>query len=238
VEGRDDRVITAYGSIGHSVVRALVSDAAKPVLVLAEGVAGTGKSHLLKELGALREAADSKRVLWQCGVAETQPREEQWEGPVLLLVDDVHRATEEEQQQLRRVLETSRPGLAAVITYRPEELAFPGLPLGTPAVRYPSSLTVLRHQLTVWDRERIRRVAAKVLEDRCTTEAVDRLHERSGGVPQVVLDVLSAMSRYDEHTYTAEDVDAAGVPVRLTDLPVGRSLGRPRSLTSRPARAN
>jgi DNA-binding CsgD family transcriptional regulator len=227
VEGRDDRVITAYGSIGHSVVRALVSDAAKPVLVLAEGVAGTGKSHLLKELGALREAADSKRVLWQCGVAETQPREEQWEGPVLLLVDDVHRATEEEQQQLRRVLETSRPGLAAVITYRPEELAFPGLPLGTPAVRYPSSLTVLRHQLTVWDRERIRRVAAKVLEDRCTTEAVDRLHERSGGVPQVVLDVLSAMSRYDEHTYTAEDVDAAGVPVRLTELILGRLSAMP-----------
>lgn len=220
-------MITTHGSIGRPVVRALVSDAAEPVLVLVEGAAGTGKSHLLKELSALREAAKAKHVLWQCGAAETQPREEQWEGPVLLLVDDAHRATEEEQQQLRRVLETPRLGLAAVITYRPEELALPDLPLGRPAVRYPPSLVVLRRQLTVWDKERTGRVATKVLEGRCTTEAVDRLHDRSGGVPQVVFDVLSAMRRYGEHTYTAEDVDVAGAPVRLTELILSRLSAMP-----------
>ncbi|MFF6836718.1 MULTISPECIES: LuxR C-terminal-related transcriptional regulator [unclassified Streptomyces] len=222
MEGKGDRVITTHGSIGHSVVRALVSDAARPVSVWVEGAAGTGKSRLLEELGALREAVDAKRVLWPCGAAETQPREERWEGPVLLLVDDVHRATEEERQQLRRVLETARSGLAVVITYRPEELGLPGLPLGAPAVRYPPRLTVLRHRLTVWDRERVGRVVAEALEDRCTAEVADRLHERSGGVPQVVLDVLSSMSREGEHAYAAEDVDAAGVPVRLTELILDR----------------
>ncbi|MFC8795163.1 helix-turn-helix transcriptional regulator [Streptomyces cinereoruber] len=220
-------MMTTHGFIGRTVTHALVPEVAESVLVLVEGVAGAGKSHLLKELSASREAAAANHVLWQCGTAETQPQEQPREEPLLLLVDDVHRATEEERQYLRHVLERPRPGLAAVVTYRPEELASPALPLGTPGVVYPPGLTVLRHRLEVWDEERVRRAAVKALEDRCAADAVGRLHEQSGGVPQVVVDLLSAMKRQGKPAYTAEDVDAVGIPVRLAELVMGRISGMP-----------
>ncbi|AVH98760.1 LuxR family transcriptional regulator [Streptomyces sp. WAC00288] len=221
-------MMATHGFIGRTVTHVLVPEAAESVLVLLEGAAGTGKSHLLKELSASFEAAAANRVLWwRCGTAETQPQEQPQEGPLLLLVDDVHRAAEEERQRLRHVLERPRPGLAAVVTYRPEELTSPALPLGAPAVMYPPDLTVLRHRLEVWEEERIRRAAAKALEDRCAADVVGRLHEQSGGVPQVVVDLLSAMKWQDKPVYTAEDVDAVGVPVRLAELALSRISAMP-----------
>lgn len=218
---------TTHGAVEHSLARALVRGAIEPVLVLVEGLAGTGKSFLLNELSTLAEAAEATCVLWRCGGAGTQLPEEPWEGPALLLVDDAHRAGEEEQKWLRSVLERPCPGLAAVVTYRPEELAVAGLPLGTPAVVYPPGLTVLRHQTEAWDRKRVRRAAAQALGDRHTPESVDRLHERSGGVPRVVVDLLSDMSQRGEHACTPEDVDAVGVPVRLTELVLDRISSLP-----------
>ncbi|MFZ4278495.1 LuxR C-terminal-related transcriptional regulator [Streptomyces rhizosphaericola] len=214
---------TTHGAVEHSVARALAPGAAEPALVLVEGAAGTGKSFLLSKLSALSEAADATCVLWRCGEAETPLPEQQWEGPVLLLVDDAHRAGEQEQKWLRSVLAGPCPGLAAVVTYRPEELAVPGLPLGPPAVVYPPGLTVLRHRMQVWGRKRIRRAAAQVLGDRQTLEAADRLHEQSGGVPRVVVDLLSVMSLRGEQVCTAQDVDAAGVPARLAEMILDRT---------------
>ncbi|MFG3336554.1 LuxR C-terminal-related transcriptional regulator [Streptomyces tendae] len=189
-------------------------------LVLVEGVAGMGKTHVLSELSALPEAAEAHRTLWRCGVAQELP--DTGRRPVLLLVDDVHRATPQETQWLRQVAENPRPGLAAILAHRPEELDTAGLPLGIPAVSYPPGLSVFRHRLHGWDTEHVRRAAAEALGDRATDEAVERLYVRSGGVPQVVVDLLDVLRAGTHPTCTAFDVDAAGVPVRLAELTLSR----------------
>ncbi|MER5867601.1 LuxR C-terminal-related transcriptional regulator [Kitasatospora sp. NPDC002040] len=204
--------------------RGLAPAGAGPVLLLVEGAAGTGKSHLLAGLGALPEAADATLVRGRCGAARPQWPELPREGPVLLLVDDVHRADRREREWLRGLLTDPWPGLAAVLAYRPEELALAGLPLGAPAVGYPPELTVLRHRTTGWDEERVRlAVARSAPGEQWTDEALARLYEVTGGVPQVVVDLLAAVRVSPGGQRTAEDVDAAGVPVRLAELVLGRT---------------
>lgn len=69
----------------------------------------------------------------------------------------------------------------------------------------------------------MRQVAAEALGDRLTEEAAARLHACSGGVPQVVADLLSLL-RTDTHPRcTAADVEAVGVPVRLAELVLSRT---------------
>ncbi|MEW2636229.1 helix-turn-helix transcriptional regulator [Streptomyces sp. NPDC048389] len=219
--------MTAHESFwGLRLRRTLAGDGSAPVLVLVEGRAGTGKSRLVQELTTLPEAARATCLRWTCGESSAAPDLPD-HGPVLLAVEDVHRADAGELPLLRRLLEHRRPGLAAVLTYRPEELAAPGLPLGTPPPRYPSELTVLRHRVRPWSVDAVRQVTAAVLGERCTEEAVARLHERSGGVAQIVVDLLAALRDSTRQRCTAGDVDAAGVPVRLADLSLGRTAALP-----------
>lgn len=206
--------------------RTLAGAGTAPVLVLVEGAAGTGKTRLLQELAELPEAAGAACARWSCGVGQT-PWTPPEDGPALLLVDDAHRACGDELDRLRRMLEHPRPGTATVVGYRPEELAHQGLPLGTPPPRYPTGLTVLRHRIRPWTADEVSRTAAAVLGDRCTAEAVARLHERSGGVAQVVVDLLAVLRDSTRQRCTADDVDAAGVPVRLAELSLGRTAALP-----------
>jgi DNA-binding CsgD family transcriptional regulator/uncharacterized protein (UPF0147 family) len=220
-------VVTAHESFwGLRLRRTLAGDGAAPVLVLVEGRAGTGKSRLVQELTTLPEAARATCLRWACGESAAPP-ELPDDGPVLLAVEDVHRADAGELALLRRLLEHPRPGLATVITCRPEELAEPGLALGSPPPRYPPELTVLRHRVRPWSVDAVRKVTAAVLGDRCTEEAVARLHERSGGVAQIVVDLLAVLRDSTRQRCTAADVDAAGVPVRLADLSLGRTATLP-----------
>lgn len=206
--------------------RTLAADGSAPVLVLVEGFAGTGKSRLADELTTLPEAVRATCLRWTCGDDAGLPEPPQG-GPVLLIVDDVHRADGDDLTGLRRLLEHPRRGLAVVLTYRPEELTVPGLPLGGPPPRYPAGLTVLRHRIGPWSADEVRRVAAAALGDRCTAEAVARLHERSGGVAQIVVDLLAVLRDITGQRCTAADVDAAGVPVRLAELSIGRTAALP-----------
>ncbi|MCX2970463.1 MULTISPECIES: helix-turn-helix domain-containing protein [Streptomyces] len=206
---------------------ALTALAREPLLVLVAGAAGTGKSHLTQRLlehPETRRAA--ARLHWAYGPAgHGTPPEELPEGdaPVLLVVEDVHRAAPEELARLRGLLARPRPGLAAVVTYRPEELAAPELPFGAP-VDYPSGLTVLRHRVEPWTPEQVRQAASAALgAECCTPEAVDRLWRRSGGVAQVVLDLLAVVRDATPRRCTAAEVDAAGVPVRLAERALGRT---------------
>ncbi|MDQ0792610.1 helix-turn-helix transcriptional regulator [Streptomyces sp. B1I3] len=201
--------------------RTLTCEGARPALVLVEGTAGSGRSRLLR---ALAESAEPPvaRVTWTCGGGAPVPEVPAGRS-VLLLVDDVHLAGGQEVAWLRGLLEQPRPGLAAVLAYRSEELAVPGLPLGAPPVRYPGELVVLRHRVAPWTREQVLQAATEALGGGTTPEAVDRLHERSGGVAQVVVDVLTALRDSRPQRCTAADVDAVGVPVRLAELALSRT---------------
>ncbi|WP_411081976.1 LuxR C-terminal-related transcriptional regulator [Streptomyces sp. cmx-18-6] len=210
------------------LARALAAESAEsadPVLLYVEGPAGAGKTRLLQALAGLPEAADAVGVWWRCGADGGRPEEGAIrQEPLLLLVDDAHRADEDERRRLRRALERLKPGSVAAVAYRPEELSVPGLPLGGPAVAYPARSTVLRHRLAPWDEERVRRAAVEMLGDRCTPEAVSGLHRRTGGSPRVVLDLLAALrEQRPAFAGTAAEVDAAGPPVRLAELVLSRT---------------
>ncbi|MFD4123684.1 LuxR C-terminal-related transcriptional regulator [Streptomyces globisporus] len=217
-------MIATCGSARRSLARAFAAPDAGPVLLFVEGAAGLGKTHLLRELA---ETPDVARLWWRCGAEGGRPEEDEvWRGPALLLVDDVHRADEDELRRLRRVLEGMEPGSAAAVTYRPEELPVPGMPLGGSAMTYPFRLTVLRDRLAPWGEERVRRVAEEVLGkgESCTAEAVSALCERAGGVPRAVVDLLAMLrEQRPAFTGTAAEVAAAGVPARLAELVLSRT---------------
>ncbi|MFE6933905.1 LuxR C-terminal-related transcriptional regulator [Streptomyces sp. NPDC057699] len=225
----DDGVVATHGSAGWPLTRVLADERAEPVLLFVEGAAGEGKSHLLQELADLPESADTPRRWWRCGAGGgPQHGDEAEHLPTLWLVDDVHRADGDELRRLRQVLEGLRPGSAAAVSYRPEELPVPGLPLGAPPMTYPSGMTVLRHRLVPWDEERVRRAAVQALGEGSTAEAVRRLHDRTGGVPRVVVDVLAVLrAQRPAFTGTAAEVEAAGTPARLAELVLSRTHALP-----------
>ncbi|MFE3429086.1 LuxR C-terminal-related transcriptional regulator [Streptomyces sp. NPDC059171] len=213
------------GSARRSLARAFAAPGAAPVLLFVEGAAGLGKTHMLRELAGLPEAPDAARVWWRCGADDGPPPEaEDRREPILLLVDDVHRADEDELRRLRRVLAGLEPGSAAAVTYRPEELPVPGMPLGGSGMAYPFRLTVFGDRLAPWSEERVRRAAAEVLGESCTAEAVSALHGRTGGVPRAVVDLLAVLrDQRPAFTGTAAEVAAAGVPARLAELVLSRT---------------
>ncbi|MGW1490293.1 ATP-binding protein [Streptomyces sp. NPDC002402] len=154
-------------------------------------------------------------------------------APVLLVAEDVHRAGEQDARALRAVLAKPPAGLRAVLTYRSEELPQPGLVLGAP-VGYPAELSLVRLRLGPLGEAEVRRMAVQALgEDRCSAQFIARLHERSGGIAQVVADLVAELKTAGSllggraravglDRLTARDVDEAAVPVRLAELVVGR----------------
>ncbi|MEU9992720.1 LuxR C-terminal-related transcriptional regulator [Streptomyces sp. NPDC048045] len=155
------------------------------------------------------------------------------EQPMLLVAEDVHRAGEQDSRALRTLLERPPSGLRAVVTYRPEELARPGLVLGAP-VGYPAEMNLLRLRLGPLDEATVGEMAVEALgEDRCSDQFLTRLYERSGGIAQAVADLLTELRTAGPFPgarptvvggdrLTARHVDEAAVPVRLTELVVGR----------------
>lgn len=162
-------------------------------------------SDPLRQLMALRAPGGSARVL---------------------AVEDVHLATSGVRAALRGLLEQPPAGLATVLTYRPEELPRPGLPLGED-VGYPSSLTVVRGRIGPLNESQVAALAAETLGvEHCSTEFVNRLHERSGGVGRVVVDLLRALTVYAEargKRCTHTDLDHLEVPVRLSETVLART---------------
>ncbi|NKI45122.1 LuxR C-terminal-related transcriptional regulator [Streptomyces physcomitrii] len=150
--------------------------------------------------------------------------------PLVLVADDAHLADEESLNALWRWLDRPvREDLTLVLAYRPEELPVPGLPWGRER-DYPARLTVLRHRLAPLDEERTADLARTALGPGvCGPGFTARLHARSGGNPQVLVDLLGLCAPADGDTRprTAEDVDEAGVPARLATLTLRRLAALP-----------
>lgn len=158
--------------------------------------------------------------------------------PVLLVAEDLHHADDDCLALLRGLLRAPPTPFAAVLTYRPAQLPRAGLPLGA-AVDYPARLSVVRWRLEPLDERRVRGVAGELLgARRCPQEFVARLRQRSGGVPQVLVDLLRMLrdaaadrdrdaGRTGRECFTARDVDEVGVPVRLAELVLDRTAALP-----------
>ncbi|WP_086738325.1 LuxR C-terminal-related transcriptional regulator [Streptomyces glaucescens] len=192
----------------------------RPVLLLVEGAAGTGKSRLLHRLAAALPEA----VRW---AAPGSPLPGQ--GPVLLLVEDVHRASPAGAASLRRLLAAPPDHLACALSYRPEELAKPGLVLGH-GTEFPASLTVVRHVLRPLDVAAVRHLAQRALgEDRCTDALAAALHRASGGVAQTVIDLLDGMATEPPTAGqpSAADLGLPDTPPRLEALVLRRTAAVP-----------
>jgi DNA-binding CsgD family transcriptional regulator len=232
--------------------RALAAGAShEPVLLVVEGAAGTGKSRLVRRILAFPEFRAVSQVVVSfssngdllvrrdrpestSGASEqaSSPSDQldmlmraKAKAPELLIVEDVHHADRSSQVLLRRLLEQPPGRFACVMTYRPEELAEPGLLLRAPG-GYPAEFTVLRHVLEPLDVQQVQDLMGRALgEERCPPELAARVHERSGGVAQVVVDQIRLLQDMDcgRDWYSAKDVDAAGVPVRLSELVIART---------------
>ncbi|MEO3977453.1 LuxR C-terminal-related transcriptional regulator [Streptomyces sp. CAU 1734] len=149
--------------------------------------------------------------------------------PLLLIADDVHRAGEEGRELLSRLLERPPDALAAVLAYRPEELPAPGLVLGR-AVAYPARLSAARIRLEPLDADGVRRMVEERLgAEHCPPALTARIHERSGGIPQVVADLVAQLD--DAHgtagIRTPAELDATGVPVRVAEQITARLAALP-----------
>lgn len=169
-------------------------------------------------------ATDARATGLSAALAPLLERGERGER-FLLVAEDAHRADGAALDLLRRLVDRPPDGLTAVVTYRPEELPEPGLTLGRGA-HFPACLTVLRLRLAPLDAGQARALVADGLgESRCPSDLITRIVERSGGVPQVVADVVGLLSESGDgrERFSVRDLDAAGVPPRLAELALGRT---------------
>jgi DNA-binding NarL/FixJ family response regulator/uncharacterized protein (UPF0147 family) len=219
------------GTVSETVwerrLRRVLAGADQPsVLYLVAGTAGSGKSRLAARVARLTDPPAP--VLRLAGGAEDAGEDGEGGGPGpraaqprLLIVEDLHRAEPAALAALRRRLADSPTGLAALLTYRPEELPLPGLPLGG-AVDYPAGLTVLRLPLEPLDLARVRRLTDEQLgAGRCPPGVAVQVHQLSGGNPRVAVDLLQMIREThggSRERYEADDARTVGVPVRLAEL--------------------
>ncbi|CAL9617602.1 helix-turn-helix transcriptional regulator [Streptomyces sp. enrichment culture] len=194
--------------------------AGRPVVLLVEGAAGTGKTRLVERLAAV--AAGPVRRTAPGGAPPDA-------GPGLLVAEDVHRASAEETGRLRALLAAPPARFACVLSYRPEELEAPGLVLG-PGTDFPAGLTVVRHVLGPLGLAEAERMAVAALgADRCPPGLAAALHRLSGGVAQTVADLLDLLvaGPVTVGRPPSFGLDRLGIPPRLDVLTLRRTASVP-----------
>ncbi|MCG5212810.1 helix-turn-helix transcriptional regulator [Streptosporangium sp. KLBMP 9127] len=154
-------------------------------------------------------------------------------GPAVLVIEDLHWADDGTRDLLRFLTDQPPQGLAVVATYRREDPASAGLPLGH-AYRHPPGTTSVVIPLTPLDALSVCSLAGALL-NRSDLPAtfVTRLHERTAGIPFVVEEVVRSLSDVggpDEEGLDA--LDRAGVPVLLREAMAEQMTGLPATAVS------
>ncbi|MEU6480972.1 LuxR C-terminal-related transcriptional regulator [Streptomyces sp. NPDC047017] len=242
--------------VAARVRRTLGSPNAAALVLLVEGAAGTGKSHLVRRLRAAVPAGVECAVRSAAGRLPTGRPEAgrkpgsaspavpsamcPVQGPVrgcaVLIVDDVQEAGEADRELLWETVRRAAPGQVLVLAYRPEELAVRGLPLGRPLAP-PAGTAVVRHRVGPLDLAAVRRLLAARLGPLppSSPAAPDvLLHRLTGGVAQVVVDVLEMLggAARGGRPLTADEVAALEPPPRLSELVLARTAAVPAGFRS------
>ncbi|MFI6596726.1 ATP-binding protein [Nonomuraea sp. NPDC050536] len=134
-------------------------------------------------------------------------------GPAVLVIEDLHWADDGTQDLLGFLRRRPPDGLALVLTYRRQELPAAGLPLGAAYRGSPAASSVLI-ALEPLARPDVGALAAALLgrPDLPPTFAA-RLHERTGGIPFLVEEVVRSLG--DDRR--PEALERAGVPLLLRE---------------------
>ncbi|MEV7597151.1 LuxR C-terminal-related transcriptional regulator [Kitasatospora sp. NPDC089797] len=209
----------------------LTGPARPATVLLVEGPAGTGKSHLVAGLRRRHPAGSAGRTLSCADLSEDDARRAfdavaRSTAPTLLVVEDVHRADEPVSRRLRQLARTLPAGCVLVLTWRPEDLPAGRPPLGEP-LDCPPGTTVLRERTGPLTAPVARQLIGRTLGDRCPAEVVDRLYALTGGVAQVLVDVLPVLAEAAPAEPTADGLGALEAPPRLSERVLARLAALP-----------
>lgn len=141
-------------------------------------------------------------------------------GPVTLVVEDLQWIDAESRDLLSLLLAAPLPEAALVLSYRPEELPVPGLPLGVSAA-YAPGLRAEALSLEPLPPDEVRVFVRRARRQEPPAEFTARLAAATGGVPRVIEDVL------DQLRVLGDDTDGFGAarftpPARLRELTTAR----------------
>lgn len=142
-------------------------------------------------------------------------------GPCLFVLEDLHWADPGTLEFLRFLLTEPPKNLAVVATYRREDLTSPELP-GLLA-RPRAGISFVRVGLRSFGPEEVRHLVSAILEtDEVSDDFANYLHERTGGIPFVVEEVLWLLrNRHDlvrrDGRWVRRAFDAMSVPPMFQD---------------------
>ncbi|MFE6051899.1 LuxR C-terminal-related transcriptional regulator [Kitasatospora sp. NPDC056446] len=223
----------------RTVLHGSLGDPARPgTVLLVEGPAGTGKSHLVEGLRR-RHPAGSGCLALTCADPSDDGARHAFDAlarvfdpltraaaPTLLVVEDVHRADERTRSRILRLARTLPSGCALVLTWRPEDLPAARPLLGEP-LACPPGAAALRIRTGPLPAPVARELAERTLGARCPDDVIERLYAVTGGVAQVLVDVLPVLAGTAPDGPTVDAVEALDAPPRLAETVLGRLAGLP-----------
>nr|WP_202538122.1 LuxR family transcriptional regulator [Streptomyces sp. SID8379] len=138
-------------------------------------------------------------------------------GPVVWIVEDLHRADDGTRDLVRFLVDDPPTGLCTVLSYRREDIPGAGLPLGR-AYRHPPAVTSVIIPLAPLEVSDVRALAGAITGRDVSAELAGRLHERTAGIPFVIEEFVRCLGG-DEDT-----LDSVTVPVLFQEAMADRLL--------------
>ena len=145
-------------------------------------------------------------------------------GDVVVVVEDLHWADDGTRDLLRFLVDDPLENVSLVLSYRREDLAGGGLPLGRAYRQRPTTTAVLL-ALEPLDVHAVRSMCAAITEssDVPVTFAAE-VHHRTAGIPFVVEEVVRALpgDSYDDGSPGPETLESMAVPTLLQEAVADR----------------